>query len=154
MNGCGGASSASVIASSVPVTASRTRTHSTLTVQRAVRSHTVACSGSSLAQIIGAIGPSSARRTSLIRMSAGRPRELVAAARTAGGHDESGVPEGHHELLQVGARQILVGGDGREAGRPGAEVARELGHQPHAVLALRAEGDGAGAVERDALAQG
>ena len=57
--------------SRVEVIASRTRTHRTLTVQRDERSQTIACSGSSVAQIIGASGPSRARRTSLIRISAG-----------------------------------------------------------------------------------
>ena len=54
-----------------PVTASRTRTHSRLTVQREARSQTRACSGSSVAQNIGAMGPSSARRTSLIVIASG-----------------------------------------------------------------------------------
>ena len=56
--------------SSVLVIASRTRTHSTLTVHRADRSHAW-CSSASEAQIIGAIGPSRARRTSLIRIWSG-----------------------------------------------------------------------------------
>ena len=66
-----GTRSARVIESSAPVTASRTRTQRTLTVQRALRSQMVPCSGSSDAQTIGAIGPSRARSTSLIRISAG-----------------------------------------------------------------------------------
>ena len=57
--------------SRAPVTASRTRTHRTLTVHRALRSQVVACSGSSEAQIIGAMGPSSARSTSPIAIVLG-----------------------------------------------------------------------------------
>ena len=60
------------MASSVLVIASRTRTHSTLTVHRVERSQVV-CSGWSEAQIIGAMGPSRARRTSLIRIWSGGP---------------------------------------------------------------------------------
>ena len=66
-----GTRSARVIESRVAVIASRTRTHRMLTVQRDERSQTIACSGSSEAQIIGASGPSSARSTSLIRISSG-----------------------------------------------------------------------------------
>ena len=66
-----GTRSARVIESRVEVIASRTRTHRMLTVQRDERSQTIACSGSSDAQIIGAIGPSRARSTSLIRISRG-----------------------------------------------------------------------------------
>src|SRR4029079_96987 len=68
----GGTRSARVIDSSAPEIASRTRTQRTLTVQRELRSQTRACSGSSVAQSIGAIGPSSARSTWLIRISSGR----------------------------------------------------------------------------------
>ena len=142
------------MASSVLVIASRTRTHSTLTVQRAERSHGRGAPRSSEAQIIGAIGPSRARRTSLIRIWSGGRGELVAAAGAAGGDDEAGVPEARHELLQVGARQVLVRGDLREAGRPGAVAAPELDHEPDAVLALRGEGDGAGSMEARAVRQG
>ena len=67
----GGTRSARVIESRAPATASRTRTHRTLTVQRDERSHRIACSGSSLAQSIGAIGPSRARRTSAIEIVSG-----------------------------------------------------------------------------------
>src|SRR4029453_13753124 len=66
-----GTRSARVIDSRGPVIASRTRAHRTLTVQRELRSQTRACSGSSVAQSIGAIGPSRARRISLIRISSG-----------------------------------------------------------------------------------
>src|SRR4029079_9056876 len=69
--GSWGTRSARVIESSAPVIASRTRTHRTLTVQRELRSQVRACSGSSVAQSIGAMGPSRARRISLIRMSPG-----------------------------------------------------------------------------------
>jgi hypothetical protein len=67
----GGARSARVMDSSVEVIASRTRTQRMFTVQRAERSHTNACSGSSDAQNIGAMGPSSARNTSLIAIASG-----------------------------------------------------------------------------------
>ena len=107
----------------------------------------VACSGSSVAQIIGAIGPSRARRTSLIRIGSGGAGELVAAVGAAGADDEAGVAEAHDELLEVRPREVLLGGDLGQAGRPGPVVPGELDHEPDAVLALRAEGDGAGAVE-------
>ena len=123
----GGTRSARVIESRAPVTASRTRTHRTLTVQRAVRSHMVACSGSSLAQTIGAIGPSRARRTSLMRMVSGGRRQLVAAVGAAGADDEAGLAEADDELLQVGARQVLLGGDLGERGRAGPVVAGRAG---------------------------
>ena len=83
---------------------------------------------------------------------AGRAGQLVAAMGAAGAGDEAGVAEAHHELLEVGPREVLVGGDLGEARRPGPEPPAELDHQPDAVLALRAEGDGAGAVERRAMA--
>ena len=76
-----------------------------------MRSQAVACSGSSVAQIIGAIGPSRARRTSLIGIVVGRAGELVAAVGAAGRDDEAGVAKAHDELLEVGARQVLLGGD-------------------------------------------
>ena len=80
--------------------------------------------------------------------------ELVAAAGAARGRDEAGVPEAGDELLQVGARQVLVQRDLGEAGRPGAVAAPELDHEPDAVLALRGEGDGAGTMEARAVRQG
>ena len=123
------------------------------TVHRAERSQ-AACSGSSEAQIIGAIGPSRARRTSLIRIAEGAAVELVAAAGAARRGDEAGVPEARDELLQVGARQVLVRGDLGEAGGPGPVAPPELDHQAHAVLALRGEGDGAGSVVARAGASG
>ena len=76
-----------------------------------MRSQSVACSGSSLAQIIGAIGPSSARRTSPIGIVSGGARELVAAVRAAGADDEAGLAQADDELLEVGAREVLLGGD-------------------------------------------
>ena len=99
-----------------------------------------------VAQNIGAIGPSSARRTSLIADGLGGTGELIAAMGAAGADDEAGFAQVDDELLEVGARQVLLGGDPGQAGRAGAVVAGELDHQPHAVLALRREGDGAGAV--------
>ena len=67
-----------------PAIASRTRTHRRLTVHRALRSQPVACSGSSLAQIIGAIGPSRAREDVAHRDVGRRAGKLVAAVRAAG----------------------------------------------------------------------
>ena len=66
-----GTRSARVMLASAPVIASRMRTHSRLTVQLDVRSQRRPCSGSSVAQTIGAMGPSSARRTSTIGVSSG-----------------------------------------------------------------------------------
>ena len=143
----GGTRSARVIESRAPATASRTRTHRTLTVQPDERSQTFAWSGSSLAQIIGAIGPSRARRTSPIVIVSGRSGEFVAAVGATGAHDEAGFAQADDELLEVGAREVLLGGDLGERRRTGPVVPPELDHQAHAVLALRAEGDGAAAVE-------
>ena len=84
----------------------------------------------------------------------GRTGELVAAVGAAGAHDEAGVAQADHELLEVGPRQVLLGGDLGQAGRPGAVVAAELDHQPNAVLALRREGDGAAAVEAGFVCSG
>src|SRR6478752_5219388 len=85
----------------------------------------------------------------------GRMRtELVAATRATCGDDQPGLSEARHELLQVGAGKVLVQRDLREAGRPCPVAAPELDHEPHAVLTLRAEGDGAGTVEACALCQG
>ena len=137
--------------SRVAVIASRTRTHRTLTVQRDERSQVVACSGSSLAQNIGAIGPLQGAEDLAHRDLGGCPCELVAAVGAARAHDEPGVAQVHDELLEVGARQVLFRGDPGEARRPGPVVARELDHQPHAVFALRGEGDGPRAVVGRAL---
>ena len=78
------------------------------------------------------------------------PGQLVAAVRAAGAGHEAGVAEAHHELLEVGPGEILVGGDLGEARGPGAEAPSELDHEPDPVLTLRAEGDGTRAVERQA----
>ena len=109
---------------------------------------------SSVAQIIGASGPSRARRTSLIGIASGGAGQLVAAVGAAGRDDEAGVTEDERELLEVGARHVLGGGDLGEAGRPGAEMPPELDHQPNAVLALRGERDGARPVERGPMRTG
>ncbi len=84
----------------------------------------------------------------------GRASELVAAPGAAGTRHEPRFAEPEGELLEVGARELLFGGDLGERGRPGAVVAPELDHEPDAVLALRREGDGAAAVVGGALAQG
>jgi hypothetical protein len=77
----------------------------------------------------------------------GRASQLIAAVGAARARDQPGIAEAHHELLEVGARELLLGGDLGEARRTLAVMPTELDHQPDAVLALRAEGDGAGAVE-------
>ena len=76
----------------------------------------------------------------------GSRRQLVAAMRTTGAGDEARFAEVDDELLEIRAREVLLRGDLGETGRTGAVVASELDHQPDAVLALRAEGDGAGPV--------
>ena len=77
-----------------------------------------------------------------------RARELVAAVGAARGDDEAGVAKHERELLEVCPRHVLGRGDLRERRGPCAEMPPELDHQPNAVLALRAERDGARAVER------
>ncbi len=76
-----------------------------------------------------------------------RVGELVAAVSAASAGDQPGVAEAHHELLEVGAGELLLRGDLGEARGTLPEMPPELDHEPDAVLALRAEGDGAGAVE-------
>ena len=73
----------------------------------------------------------------------GGPGQLVAAVGAARAGDEARVAEAHHELLEVGPRQVLVRGDLGEARGTGPEPTAQLDHQPDAVFALRAEGDGA-----------
>ncbi len=76
--------------------------------------------------------------------------QRVAAAGAAGRVDEPGLAERDDELLEVGPRQVLLGGDVRQAhghGRLAGPTAGQLDEHPDAVLALRAEGDGAGGVE-------
>ena len=98
--------------------------------------------GSSDAQTMGAIGPSRARSTSPIRISAGGA-ELVAAVGAARAVDEARLAQADHELLEVRPRQRLVVGHLGQADRTRAVVAGELHHQPHAVLAARREMHGA-----------
>jgi hypothetical protein len=83
-----------------------------------------------------------------------RRAELVPAAGAAGGRDEACVPQARDQLLQVGARQVLVQRDLGEARGTRAVPPAELNHPPHAVLALRGEGDGAGTMEARAVHQG
>ena len=142
------------MASRVPVIASRTRTHSTLTVQR----------GGAVARrwCVRVVGGADHRRDRALEGAedlahpdlVGRRGELVAAAGAAGRDDEAGVAEAGHQLLEVGAREVLVERDLGEARRPGPVAPPELDHEPDAVLALRAEGDGAGSVEGRARGQG
>ena len=150
----GGTRSARVIESSAPLMASLTRTQSRLTVQRAVRSQAAAWR-----RVLAGADHRGDRALERAQDVAhpdvlGRPRELIAAVGAAGAETPAGVAEAHDELLEIGARQLLLGGDLGQAGRPGAVVARELDHQPDAVLALRREGDGAAAVELGPGAQG
>ena len=161
--GCGsasamrcGTSSARVIPSRVPLIASRIRTQSRLTEQRAVRSQASSWLGVVVLGGADHRGDRTLERAQDVghRDLVGRPGELVAAVRAPGRHDEAGVAQAHHELLEVRPGQLLLGGDLGQAGRPGAVVATELDHQPDAVLALRREGDGAAAVELGAGAQG
>src|SRR5687768_6804609 len=67
----GTARSARVIESSAVLIAERTVSHRWFTLQKPIRSQMPACDGSSLAQTMGAIGPSRARSTSPILMSWG-----------------------------------------------------------------------------------
>ena len=78
----------------------------------------------------------------------GRAREFVAAVGAASALHQFGVAEADDELLEVGPRQVFLLGDVRQAGGPVSVPLGELRHQPHAVLALRGEGNGAGAVIR------
>ena len=134
--------------------ASRTRTHRKLTVQDEVRSHVDGVvrgvRGADHRRDRALQGAEDLAHPDLARVAG----ELVAAVGAAGGDDQAGVAEAHRQLLEVGAREVLRGRDLGEARRPGPEVPPELDHEPHAVLALRAEGDGAGAMERGSGAQG
>ena len=116
--------------------ASRMRTHSTLTVQKDVRSHTVACSGilaGTHHRRDGSLeSPQHLAHADLARVAG----QLVPAPGAARAAHELGIAEADHELLQVGARQILRDGDLGEAGRAAAVVGRELHHQADAVFAL------------------
>ena len=80
-----------------------------------------------------------------------RSGQLVAAVGAAGADHQARLAQADDQLLQVGAREILLGGDLGEGRRTGAEMAPELDHQADAVLALGAERDGAAAVERELL---
>ena len=84
----------------------------------------------------------------------GRAGELVAAVRAAGAGHETGLAKADDELLEIGAREVLLGGDLGQARRTRPVVAPELDHEPDAVLALRGEGDGAAAVVGEAGGSG
>ena len=122
-----GTRSARVIESSAPVMASRTRTQSRLTVQRELRSQVVACSGSS--------GGADHRRDRALegaqdlahRDRLGGAGELVAAVGAAGADDEAGLAQAHDELLEVGPREVLLGGDLGQAGRARSRSAGRAG---------------------------
>ena len=155
-----GARSARVIDSRVDVMASRTRTHSRFTVQRR---GAVADEG-----VLGIVRGAEHRGDRPLERAQdlahgdglGGSGELVAAMGAAGANDEPGFAQVHDELLEIRARQVLLGGDAGQAGRAGPVVPGELDHQAHAVLALGRERDGAGAVVRgpkdggDGLGQG
>ena len=146
--GRGVARSASVIESSAVVIALRTVDPQVVDVAeaRCVRRCRRGL-GSSLAQTMGAMGPSSARSTSPMRISRRLSRQLVAAVRAARAGHEPGFAQAHHELLEVRARQDFVVGHLGKADGAGAVVPRELDHHAHAVLAARAEMHGAGTGE-------
>ena len=80
----------------------------------------------------------------------GVPGERIPAAGATGAGDDARLPEGDSELLEVGPRQVLVRSDLREADgdrRVGRPAPGQLDEHADAVLALRAEGDGAGRME-------
>jgi hypothetical protein len=140
-----GISWASVVVSRTPLMASRTITQRWFTEQAPRRSHSTWL-GSSDAQIIGASGPSSARSASPSVISRGIARQRVATPGAARRGDDPGLPERDGELLEVGPRQRLVDRDLRQRDRHGRvrpPATGKLDEHPHAVLALRAEGDGA-----------
>ena len=123
----GGTRSARVIESRAPVMASRTRTHRTLTVQRALRSHRT--------RVLGIVGRAEHRGDRALEGSQdlahpdrlGRARELVAAVGAAGRDDEAGLAQADDELLEVGPREVLLGGDPGQRGGAGPGVARRAG---------------------------
>ncbi len=100
----GGTRSARVIESRAPATASRTRTHRTLTVQRDERSHTVG--------VLGVVAGAHHRGDGPLERSQdlghgdrlGWAGEFVAAMRATGAGHEAGLAQAHDELLEVGAR--------------------------------------------------
>ena len=113
-----GTRSARVIESSAPAIASRTRTHRTLTVQRALRSQVDARARDRRSRrSSGRSGPRGRGGPRSSRSRSGGAGELVAAVRAAGRDDEAGLAEAHDELLEVGPRQVLLGGDLGERGR-------------------------------------
>ena len=113
----GGTRSARVIESRAPATASRTRTHRTLTVQR----------DAAVAQrrVLGVVGGAHHRGDRALeraedlghRDGLGRAGELVAAVRAAGAGHQAGLAQADDELLEVGAREVLLGGDLGQRGR-------------------------------------
>jgi hypothetical protein len=69
----------------------------------------------------------------------------VGATRAA---NEAGVAQAKDELFEIGSRQFLLLGYLGQARGAAPVPAGELSHQAHPVLALRGEGNGAGAVVR------
>ena len=132
--------SARVVSRSVWTIEKRTRVHSSFVGQvwpgSDSREHTIEPSAASEMHSIGAIDPSSASTTSAIVISRGRAGEHVAAARAAPRVDQAGLAQARHEVLEVGQRQAVVGGDLRERDRLLAGPPSELDHHAHAVLGL------------------
>ena len=111
-NGCvgsGPASSARVIESRAPTTAvAHPDPQGVHVAEAAAAAGCRSGSGSSLAQTMGVMGPSSASMTWLIRISVGSRDELVAAAGAAGAGDQARLAQADDELLQVRSGQVLV----------------------------------------------
>ena len=149
----GGTRSARVTPSSAPATASRTRIQRKLTVHDEVRA----------ARVVGVVlgGADHRGERALERAEdlahldrLGRPRQLVAAVGAARARRPGRRPEGRRQAAR-GRPAACPRPRRSPRGWPArAEVPPELDHQPNAVLALRAEGDGARAVERGPMAGG
>ena len=103
-----GTRSARVIPSRAPVTASRTRTHRTLTEQRDERSQT--------RRVLGVVGGAHHRRDRAFEGAedlahpdlGGVAGELVAAVGAPRRDDEAGVAEAHDELLEIRAGEVFL----------------------------------------------
>ena len=137
----GGTRSARVIESRAPATASRTRTHRRLTVHR----------DAAVAQrrVLGVVGGADHRRDGALegaedlahRDRLGRAGELVAAVGAAGADDEAGLAQADDELLQVGPRQVLLGGDLGQRGRArcrNAAPSWTISRTPYSPFVLKA----------------
>ena len=118
----------------------RTRVHSSLVGQawsgRDSREQTIEPSAASEMHSIGAIEPSSASTTSAIVISRGGRASSVAAARAAPDVDQPGLAQARDEVLEIGERQPVMGGDLGERDRVVAGAPSELDHHAYAVLGL------------------